>query len=219
MEEKENKHHYLNMFLWGLLIILVICTAVHLLNVWVFPDSEKFDPEIWGTVSDWMMIFVTLSTAVFLYVTLQSQKDVQRDQNKIFKMEEFKYLRSIKPSLSIHSSHRHSWNGNTLNGLEIFIDINCDPSCQIKYSIKTSASEIISEMKEYRLVRTYDITIFLPLSSKRETIEKVLYEFNFKDVDGNEYCRSVEEEFSPNSRNGYDKKITNQLDKLVNIVY
>lgn len=36
-----------------------------------------FDYNIWGTVSDWLMVAVTGGTGFLIYKTLRSQKDVQ----------------------------------------------------------------------------------------------------------------------------------------------
>lgn len=54
----------------------------------------------WGSVSDWVMIAVTIVTAIFLYKTLKSQKEVQQVQNELFKIERTKFNESIKPILS-----------------------------------------------------------------------------------------------------------------------
>ena len=52
-----------------------------------------FEPEIWGTVSDWVMITVTFATAFLLLLTLKSQKEVQRTQNELFRIEKRGYIR------------------------------------------------------------------------------------------------------------------------------
>jgi hypothetical protein len=57
-----------------------------------------FDPDIWGTVSDWFMVIVTIVTAFYLYKTLQSQKNVQETQNKLFEIETIRFRESIKPN-------------------------------------------------------------------------------------------------------------------------
>lgn len=57
----------------------------------------QFDPEIWGTVSDWLMVAVTMLTAYYLYKTLKSQKEVQITQNKLFEIESVRFRESIKP--------------------------------------------------------------------------------------------------------------------------
>jgi hypothetical protein len=58
-----------------------------------------FDPDIWGTVSDWFVAIVTSITAYYLYQTLKSQKEVQETQTKLFEIEKTRFLESIKPIL------------------------------------------------------------------------------------------------------------------------
>jgi hypothetical protein len=64
-------------------------------------DIFKFPllAEIWGTISDWVMIGVTTVTAYFLYKTLQSQKDVQQAQNKLLEIEQLRVREDFKPIL------------------------------------------------------------------------------------------------------------------------
>ncbi|MDP9076163.1 MAG: hypothetical protein M3O71_01965 [Bacteroidota bacterium] len=47
-------------------------------------DLFKFPflSDVWGTVSDWVMIAVTTITAIFLYKTLKSQKEVHGDSDE-----------------------------------------------------------------------------------------------------------------------------------------
>lgn len=56
-----------------------------------------FDPNVWGTVSDWFMVSVTVITAYYLCQTLNSQKNVQKTQNKLFEIENLKFKESVKP--------------------------------------------------------------------------------------------------------------------------
>lgn len=58
-----------------------------------------FDATLWGSISDWFMIAVTAATAYYLYKTLQSQKQVQLTQNKLFEIESIRFRESIKPHL------------------------------------------------------------------------------------------------------------------------
>jgi hypothetical protein len=58
-----------------------------------------FDPNVWGTVSDWTIAAITLITAYYLYKTLKSQNDVQRMQAKLLEIESVKFAESIKPKL------------------------------------------------------------------------------------------------------------------------
>lgn len=52
-----------------------------------------FYVEIWGTVSDWVMIFVTAFTALYLVKTF-------RQQNTALEMARYRFSMSIRPSFS-----------------------------------------------------------------------------------------------------------------------
>ena len=66
------------------------------MDIFKFP----FLSDIWGTVSDWVMIGVTSLTAFFLYKTLKSQKEVQQAQNKILQIEQLRVREDFRPVLS-----------------------------------------------------------------------------------------------------------------------
>ena len=58
-----------------------------------------FPVELWGTVSDWAAVILTVLAAYFVYLTLKSQKDVQQKQTVLFKIESIRFEESIKPVL------------------------------------------------------------------------------------------------------------------------
>lgn len=59
-----------------------------------------FSAEIWGTVSDWVMIVVTGISLYFLWKTLQSQLEVQSTQTSLAEYEKYKFLLLIKPTFN-----------------------------------------------------------------------------------------------------------------------
>ena len=63
-----------------------------------------FSPDIWGTVSDWVMVGVTALTAILLLITLKSQREVQKTQNELFRIESIRFRESIKPILNYSAS-------------------------------------------------------------------------------------------------------------------
>jgi len=58
-----------------------------------------FTPEVWGTVSDWLIILLTSIGAFLVYLTLKSQKEVQKSQNELFRIESTRFEESLKPIL------------------------------------------------------------------------------------------------------------------------
>lgn len=60
--------------------------------------TKMFSAEIWGTVSDWVMVAVTVATAVFLYLTF-------KEQLRINKALLNQHKRSIRPYFKMEVSH------------------------------------------------------------------------------------------------------------------
>lgn len=58
--------------------------------------EDKFNVEIWGTVSDWFTGVVTFFTAIYLVKTF-------REQQEITKIEQGRYLQEILPNPTIES--------------------------------------------------------------------------------------------------------------------
>lgn len=56
-----------------------------------------FQPDVWGTVSDWAMVGVTFFTLRYLIKTLRSQLEVQTIQQDLAKIENYRYKISIQP--------------------------------------------------------------------------------------------------------------------------
>jgi hypothetical protein len=61
---------------------------------------DPYDPAVWGNVSEWFMVFVTTVSLYFLYQTLNSQKEVLIEQQRITKIEIARAEREFQPQLS-----------------------------------------------------------------------------------------------------------------------
>ncbi len=59
-----------------------------------------FSAEVWGTVSDWVIIAVTGISLYYLRKTLQSQLEVQQMQQQLADYEKYNFLKSIRPSFT-----------------------------------------------------------------------------------------------------------------------
>jgi len=60
-----------------------------------------FNAEVWGTVSDWVVVAVTTTTAFFIYRTFRSQISVQRNQQYITDIEGERFRIEYKPKLQL----------------------------------------------------------------------------------------------------------------------
>lgn len=67
-------------------------------------DINNFGPfnaEVWGTVSDWSIAFITIITALLLYSTFKSQINVQKNQQRITDIESERFRIEYKPILQL----------------------------------------------------------------------------------------------------------------------
>lgn len=90
------------------MFVLGLCALIYVSND-IVPDRSKLPANVWGTISDWMMILITIVTAVLLLLTLKSQKKVQDDQRLMFQLEQKKHRNSIKPAFDIKIEYRGCW--------------------------------------------------------------------------------------------------------------
>jgi hypothetical protein len=57
-------------------------------------NFRLFNSEVWGNVSDYVMVLVTTATGLLILFTFQSQQELQRLQNEIYRL-------SIRPEIVI----------------------------------------------------------------------------------------------------------------------
>ncbi|HEY8784409.1 MAG TPA: hypothetical protein VIM16_22480 [Mucilaginibacter sp.] len=58
---------------------------------------NSFPVEIWGTVSDWIMILVTGITGMIIWLTLKEQKKVSSEQQKVTYLQQLQFIVNIQP--------------------------------------------------------------------------------------------------------------------------
>lgn len=157
-------------------------------------------PEIWGTVSDWVMILVTSITALFLFRTLKSQREVQKTQNELFRIENIRFKESIKPSLKYTASTDKMIPGDTdkkILTIEVINETN---------GMALNISRIVSQNEQ-----TSQIFIPTGLSDKRNHLKQgdnpllfhfligsgspasgwVSFALNYQDISGTKYKQGV----------------------------
>lgn len=157
-----------------------------------------FDPNIWGTVSDWFMAIVTTVTAYYLYKTLQSQKEVQITQNKLFEIESIRFRESIKPSLK-YSISKEIITLDQKKDSKIF-------TVEIVNETNNTALEISVEHREEKNIKRVS---FAPIKQRHlkindepylihfliedftKNLNYILFTLNYKDISGAKYKQRV----------------------------
>ncbi|WP_286710186.1 MULTISPECIES: hypothetical protein [Sphingobacterium] len=107
--------------------------------------NKTLSESIFGNVADWTMVLVTIGTVYFLYETLQSQKDVQRDQEQINRLQTVQIRKEFKPNLRlINLAYQH-------NTYSFAIEIVNNPVHHFKIS-----SEVYFHIDTYQVPRKED---------------------------------------------------------------
>lgn len=97
-----------------------------------------FLSDVWGTASDWVMIFVTAITAFFLYKTLRSQLVVQAMQQQLIDIEAYRHKQNIRPEfrLRIKSIRENEENGHFKMTVFFEFKLNGNKANNVKISYK-----------------------------------------------------------------------------------
>lgn len=183
-------------------IVLGVCTM--LLVVVVLSNVYAFFPALTnslGTLSDWFMVIITAITAIFLYRTLDSQMKVQKDQNRIFKIEEKKYLREIKPEITfLPFSTSKVWQTplsnspkNKLLGIKQRFTLTVDKDCIASYKLYSESKVYIEEFNKNLFLKLTNHMHFsfiinvIEYKSETPIFENIIFEITYTDKDKNEY--------------------------------
>lgn len=157
-----------------------------------------FNPDIWGTVSDWFICFVTFLTAFFLYKTLQSQKEVQKTQNELFKIEKLRFRESVKPNLNFVISDKIIIPEENIDGRIFTIEIaNENDNTALDISIENRQISNVFQIsifppKQKFLRRGTDPYLLNYLIEDfNKNLNDIIFWIHYKDVSGIKYKQGV----------------------------
>lgn len=90
--------------LWAIVcIFLIIGVGILAQTLGYYSESDAasrpFLSEVWGTVSDWVLVILTALTALAIWRTLESQRIVQKDQAEITRIQFANRKRLIVPRI------------------------------------------------------------------------------------------------------------------------
>ena len=95
----------------GLFFVLNLIVLLTTIN-----NFTPFQADVWGTVSDWVMIVVTTVTAFAIWFTFREQKEVTKLQLK-------SYLFTIRPQFTLGRMGNMFWNENGVH-CELLVNKN-----------------------------------------------------------------------------------------------
>ncbi len=100
-----------------------------------------FSVDIWGTVSDWVTVVVTLASVIMLYITLvkqsknlAEQSELFKQQSKLFEIEQKRYFKQIRPRPELKLKTVSPWDYY----LEFFMHDNA------AYNLTVTISKMVS---------------------------------------------------------------------------
>ena len=103
-----------------------------------------FYVEIWGTVSDWIMIFVTAFTAIYLVKTF-------RQQNTALEIERYRFSMSIRPSFSAKlNSYKPLIRIGEENKINVNLEIKVENHRALMERIEVEVSHIVTPENLYK---------------------------------------------------------------------
>lgn len=152
----------------------------------------------WGSLADWSLVAVTTITAIFLYKTLQSQKDVQSTQTSLFEMERIRFRESIRPKLKyevskeMFASPRENEKiltilvTNEMDGMALEIT----PECPENGAVKQIFIPINFDSTRRHLAKS-DRPILLHFLINPKTINFVVFGLTYQDISGVKYKQGV----------------------------
>lgn len=157
-----------------------------------------FIADVWGTVSDWVMIAVTGLTAYFLYKTLRSQTKIQKMQQKITDIEDFKFKSSLMPKFVVKGNTPHyPSNTNEAIKADYWLELsNENQAKNIKISgVLSDATQVVEkEWRESSLSVKDRLHIAHHFKTDNVAVCSFFYKLNvyYEDIAGHGYHQYLE---------------------------
>lgn len=159
-----------------------------------------FVPDVWGSVSDWVMVFVTIVTAFYLYKTLSSQNEVLKMQNKLFEIEKVKFRESIRPKL-IFTESKYKFNIEKPHEHILSIEVRSDASSdaidiELIYSEVQGATPVVIPLgfprQKNRISKTdLPLLFHFHVADNSISLSFIIFNVEYKDVAGAKYKQGV----------------------------
>ncbi|CAA9201726.1 hypothetical protein FLACOL7796_03915 [Flavobacterium collinsii] len=161
-------------------------------------NMTHFDPDIWGTVSDWFMFLITSLTAFYLYKTLQSQKEVQRTQNELFKIESLRFRESIRPNLNFTISDKIIIPEENTNGKIFTIEISnendntaLDISIENRQTSNAFQISIFPPKQKYLKKGSEPYLLNYLIEDFNKNLNDIIFWIHYKDISGTKYKQGI----------------------------
>jgi hypothetical protein len=167
----------------GLLFVILLLFSVAEYYSVSEAALRPYRAEVWGTVSDWVMVGVTALTAVVIWRTLESQRIVQKDQAEATRIQFANRKRTIVPRLKIN---KFQFSPNSTCYINLFLEngslIDMEVMIDCYYHINDPVYKVTIK---YPLI-SVDKEFQIPIDFDPRGYSMRLY-MDFKDIDGSPY--------------------------------
>lgn len=160
-----------------------------------------YNPDLYGSLTDWLMLAVTIVTARYLWLTLQSQSMVQKLQQQTTNIENERFRLEVQPNFSM------SITKNNIKIVDDNVEIALILDCQLlqadcrNLTVKNSSmfgeitlSHFLPSENEVVGVEAHRLNMVC-LTCKKTMFDltgmNIFTQFKFSDVIGNKYSQSI----------------------------
>lgn len=159
-----------------------------------------FNASVWGTASDYIMILVTATTAIYIYRTLKSQQETQKILSRQINLEEAKFRLQIVPKFE--ADLRKEEDPKTyIVSPSITLNLQDHGAQYLRVFLREESKYYVSESPPYErgMNKGYTYVIKIKLTEAHEpgyTLDtssdnfEILY-LEYQDVAGNRYIQRV----------------------------
>jgi len=179
--------------LFWLIIIITLTGFVFWLSQ--FGKLRKFplEAEVWGTVSDWIMLLVTAITAYYLYQTLKSQQELTR-------IEHFRHREGLKPIFTLETTTVSENLSDTEKIFKLKFDIRCLENNAFNVDLSQTSYDPsytfhINFLKKFMikkdLNRILNVTYTSPNKESIFYIGRIKFVIIYSDADNNRYKQEM----------------------------
>ncbi|WP_185217499.1 hypothetical protein [Sphingobacterium mizutaii] len=202
--------------------------------------SISLNPQTWGTISDWIIVLITIITAILLLLTLDSQRQVQENQSRLAEIEINRFRDEFIPSFN-STSHLSIEKINDIYFLTTTIHVYKNKCKDFVFFSNYELEISVENRKDYHIIpstntkheikknyeyKLNDIILWdgakLHLKIKFNLIKYLLLKNDdiiifFKDIKGYKYNMSLKINHSHNNLDEYDRQYVNS--KISEIEY
>jgi hypothetical protein len=166
-----------------------------MLNLNLILNVNNFGPfssEVWGTVSDWVLIIVTFFTALFIYRTLKAQVKVSSDQHQLLNIEQRKYRKMFEPEFSVQGgSHLIG------DGRKFYLNLSLEKNNAYNIIIEIDRAPYFPDRKfenkkdELKIGGTFSIINLVPLQLEEPHDAQLNISVRYCDINGEPYRQII----------------------------